>query len=332
MLPTSSALVWEKTKVDMPDSAVPFDLSIITVSWNVRDLLRDCINSVDAGRGNLNLEMIVVDSASNDGSPEMVRQEFPWVNLITSQENLGFPRGNNAGIRQARGRYILLLNPDTVIIEDALPVMVHYLEQHLDVGGLGAQLLNRDGSIQSSRRRFPSFLTALFESTWLENIAPTSITRSYYALDLPDDETADVDWVTGACLMVPKRVIEHVGSLDEGYFMYSEELDWCRRIKDAGWRIVYFPQAKITHHIGKSSEQAVTDRHINFQQAKLRYFRKYYGRIPASSLRIFLLTNYVWQIGLEALKGLLGHKRPMRRQRIRSYWQVIRSGLHPAGY
>ena len=316
----------------MPDSAVPFDLSIITVSWNVRDLLRDCINSVDAGRGNLNLEMIVVDSASSDGSPEMVRQEFPWVNLISSQENLGFPRGNNAGIRQARGRHILLLNPDTVIIEDALPVMVHYLEQQLDVGGLGAQLLNRDGSIQSSRRRFPTFLTALFESTWLENFAPTSIKRSYYALDLPDDETADVDWVTGACLMVPKRVIENVGSLDEGYFMYSEELDWCRRIKDAGWRIVYLPQAKIMHHIGMSSEQAVTDRHINFQRAKLRYFRKYYGRIPTLSLRIFLLTNYICQIGIEALKGLLGHKRPMRRQRIRSYWQVIRSGLRPAGY
>jgi GT2 family glycosyltransferase len=316
----------------MSDPVVPIDLSIITVSWNVRDLLRDCINSVDAGRGGLNLEMIVVDSASSDGSPAMVQQEFPWVKLITSPDNLGFPRSNNAGIKQARGRHILLLNPDTVIIEDALPVMVNYLDLHVDVGGLGAQLLNRDGSIQSSRRRFPSFLTAIFESTWFENIAPASVTRSYYVLDLPDDETADVDWVTGACLMVPKQVIELVGTLDEGYFMYSEELDWCRRIKDAGWRIVYFPRAKIVHHIGKSSEQAVTDRHINFQQAKLRYFRKYYGRIPALSLRIFLLTNYIWQIGVEALKGLVGHKRPMRRQRIRSYWQVIRSGLRPAGY
>ena len=316
----------------MTDPDIRFDLSIITVSWNVRDLLRDCINSVDGGRGELNLEMIVVDSASSDGSPDMVRQEFPWVKLIVSQENLGFPRGNNIGIRQASGRHILLLNPDTVTIEDALPVMVRHLDQHLDVGGLGAQLLNRDGSIQSSRRRFPSFLSALFESTWLENMAPRSIMLNYYALDLPDDETADVDWVTGACLMVPKRVVEHVGLLDEGYFMYSEELDWCRRIKDAGWRIVYFPHAKIVHHVGKSSEQAVTDRHINFQKAKLRYFRKYYGRIPTLLLRIFLLAIYIWQIGVEALKGLLGHKRQMRCQRIRSYWQAIRSGLRRAGY
>jgi len=316
----------------MPKPVVPLDLSIITVSWNVRELLRDCIKSVDSGRADLILEMIVVDSASSDGSPDMIRQEFPWVKLVSSQENLGFPRGNNIGIRQAKGRNILLLNPDTMIIGDALAVMVQYLDNHLDAGGLGAQLLNSDGSIQSSKRRFPTFLTAIFESTWLEKIAPAAIMRDYYALDLPDDETSDVDWVTGACLMVPKRVIEKVGMLDEGYFMYSEEMDWCRRIKDAGWRIIYLPQAQIVHHIGKSSEQAVTARHINFQQAKLRYFRKYYGRIPTLILRIILLLNYIWQIGVEALKGLLGHKRPMRRQRIRSYWQVIRSGLRPAGY
>jgi GT2 family glycosyltransferase len=276
--------------------------------------------------------MIVVDSASVDGSPEMVRQEFPWVKLITSQENLGFPRGNNVGIKQAVGRHILLLNPDTVIIDDALSVMVNHLDNHVDIGGLGAQLLNQDGSVQSSRRRFPTILTAIFESTWLESIAPSSIHHHYYALDLPDDEIADVDWVTGACLMVPRRVIDRIGLLDEGYFMYSEELDWCRRIVDAGWRVVYLPQAKIVHYIGKSSEQAVTERHINFQRAKLRYFRKYYGRIPTLFLRLFILLNYVWQIMVEAAKAILGHKRPLRRQRIHSYWQVIRSGLRPAGY
>ncbi len=316
----------------MAEPAAPVDLSIITVSWNVCDLLRECLNSVDAGRGWLNLEMIVVDSGSSDGTPQMVREEFTWVKLITSQENLGFPRGNNAGIHQASGRYILLLNPDTLIIGDALPAMVDHLDQHVDIGGLGAQLLNQDGSVQSSRRRFPTFLTAIFESTWLESLAPASINRHYYALDLPDDQTTDVDWVTGACLMVPRRVIDLVGVLDEGYFMYSEELDWCRRIVDAGWRVVYFPQAKILHYIGKSSEQAVTARHINFQRAKLRYFRKYHGRFPTIILRLFLLFNYLWQILLEALKALLGHKRSMRRQRIHSYWQVVRSGLRPAGY
>jgi len=319
-------------KMELRDPPTLFDLSIITVSWNVRNLLRDCIRSVDAERGNLKLEMIVVDSASNDGSPEMVQEDFPWVKLIISEQNLGFPRGNNQGLAQAQGRNVLLLNPDTIVLDNALSVMVHYLDQNLNVGGLGAQLLNPDGSIQSSRRRFPTLLTGFFESTWLEKFAPSFISRNYYTLDLPDEETADVDWVTGACLMVPRRVIEHVGMLDEGYFMYSEELDWCRRIKDAGWRIVYLPQARIIHHIGKSSEQAITARHINFQQAKLRYFRKYYGRVTASLLRVFLLSTYGWQIALEGFKALLGRNRPLRRQRIRSYWGVIRSGLHPAGY
>lgn len=308
------------------------DLSIITVSWNVRDLLRECLIAVDNGRGGLALEMIVVDSASHDGSARMIREEFPWVQLIACEENVGFPRGNNLGIAVATGRHILLLNPDTIILNNALAVMVSYLDEHIDVGALGPQLLNPDGSVQSSRRRFPTLVTGLVESTWLEPFAPRAILANYYAQDFADDEVFDIDWVTGAALMVPRRVIDRVGLLDEGYFMYSEELDWCRRIKDAGWRVVYLPEAQIVHHVGKSSEQAVTARHINFQQSKLRYFRKHHGRLAAGLLRASLLACYVGQIGLEGAKGLLGHKRPLRRQRIASYWQVLRSGLRPAGY
>jgi GT2 family glycosyltransferase len=197
---------------------------------------------------------------------------------------------------------------------------------------VGPQLLNADGSVQSSRRRFPTLATAFFESTWLEPVAPKRVLRHYYALDLPDDETAVVDWVKGACLMTRRDIVAQVGGLDEAYFMYSEELDWCRRIQDAGWQIVYLPTAQVLHYEGKSSEQAVTARHINFQRAKLRYFRKYHGWLVTAVLRLFLLKNYIWQLGLEAVKGILGHKRPLRWQRVKAYWQVIRSGLHPAGY
>ena len=132
--------------------------------------------------------------------------------------------------------------------------------------------------------------------------------------------------------MVPRRIIETVGGMDEAYFMYSEELDWCRRIQSAGWEIVYYPAAQVVHLSGKSSEQAVTHRHINFQQAKLRYFRKYHGWGITAVLRLFLLSGYLWQILVEGVKGILGHKRPLRWQRIQSYWQVLRSGLRPAGY
>jgi GT2 family glycosyltransferase len=307
-------------------------LSIIIVSWNVRELLHACLHSIADRCGNLAPEVIVVDSGSEDGSPEMIRQLFPEVQLIARADNVGFPKGNNLGLAQANGRYLLLLNPDTEIVGDALTTMIAYMEHQPHIGALGPQLLNPDGTVQSSRRRFPTLMTAFFESTWLQNISPQKLLHHYYMLDVGDGETAIVDWVKGACLLARREVYEQVGGLDEAYFMYSEELDWCRRIKDAGWNIVYLPTAQVVHHEGKSSEQAVTHRHINYQRAKLRYFRKYHGRFAATTLRIFLLMNYIWQIKLEAMKGILGHKRPLRWQRVRSYWQVIRSGLRPAGY
>lgn len=307
-------------------------LSIIIVNWNVRELLRACLLSIQPRRATVDLEVIVVDSHSTDGSVEMVRQDFPWVQLISCQENVGFSRGNNLGIAKANGRYILLLNPDTEVRGNALTVMVNYLETHPTVGAVGPQLLNTDGSLQSSRRRFPTLATAFFESTWLQPIAPQNILNRYYALDLPNDQTAQVDWVMGACLLARREVANQVGGLDEGYFMYSEELDWCRRIKQAGWQIAYLPAAQVVHHTGKSSEQAVTARHINFQRAKLRYFHKYHGRFATLLLRLFLLFMYSGQLLLEASKGLVGHKRPLRWQRVQAYWQVIRSGLPPAGY
>jgi len=319
----------------MGDNLLP-DLSIIIVSWNVRELLRACLSSIDSARTlemhALSIEVIVVDSCSGDESQVMVKNEFPWVRLFAQKENVGFPKGNNIGLREAKGRTILLLNPDTEIIGDALQRMVKYLDENSGVGAVGAQLLNPDGSVQSSKRRFPTLALAAFESTWLQSLAPRSLLRHYYIEDGPANATMEVDWLVGACIAVRKEVIENVGRLDEAYFMYSEELDWCRRIKGAGWRIVYLPSAKILHHIGKSSQQAVTERHINFQRAKLRYFRKFHGRPSAMFLRSIILSNYMSQLCWEAFKGLLGHKRPLRRQRVRVYWRVLRSGLRPAGY
>jgi GT2 family glycosyltransferase len=197
------------------------DLPIIIVSWNVRDLLQACLTAIETGKGDLSLETIVVDSGSADGSPEMVRGQFPQVKLITRQDNVGFPLGNNIGLAEANGRFLLLLNPDTEIVGDALTTITAYLDANPDVGVVGGQLLNPDGTVQSSRRRFPTVATAFFESTWLQPFAPKSILRQYYAEDLADEETADVDWVKGACLMTRKTVLNEVGPLDAEYFMYS---------------------------------------------------------------------------------------------------------------
>jgi len=312
------------------------DLSIVIVNWNVRDLLRRCLHSIS------NSEIIVVDNASTDGSVEMVRTEFPGVHLITNADNRGFPAANNQGIAIAQGRYVLLLNPDTEVTGDALETMVAFADAHPDVGLIGPQLLNpplhppkseggKRGGVQSSRRRFPTLLTAFCESTWLEGYAPRRLLERYYVLDRPDDAVQDVDWVTGAAMMARREAIEQVGPMDDGFFMYSEELDWCRRFREAGWRVVYLPAAQIVHHVGKSSEQVVAARHIHFQTSKVRYFRKYHGTLVAETLRLFLLGSYVWQLGLEGVKWLLGHKRPLRASRIAAYRQVLRSGLRPGG-
>lgn len=313
------------------------DLSIVIVNWNVSDLLRRCLRSIVASCelqtpslafGLRVMEVIVVDNGSMDGSVEMLRREFPWVQLIVNRENLGFTRGSNQGIQTSRGRYVLLLNPDTELVGNALPLMLDYMDGHPQVGALGPQLRYPDGSIQPSRRRFPTLATAFLESTILQQWFPRNrVLDHYYLNDQPDDTLQEVDWVVGACILLQREAIEQVGLLDESVFMYSDELDWCRRAKSAGWRVIYLPAAQVIHHEGQSSEQAVAARHIHFQKAKIYYFRKHHGRWAGSILRIFLLLTYVCQLLEEGGKWLIGHKRPLRIQRMRTYWQVLGSGL-----
>jgi N-acetylglucosaminyl-diphospho-decaprenol L-rhamnosyltransferase len=299
------------------------DLSVIIVSWNVREYLAKCLDSL--GTIGNEPEVIVVDSGSTDGTVDMLRSRYPGVRLLPQAENIGFTRGNNIGLAAAQGRYLMLLNPDTEIIDDTLRQMVVYLDAHPDVGVVGPHTLNSDGSHQSTRRRFPTFATALFESTWLQRLAPRRVLDRYYVRDIRDTDTADVDWVQGSALMLRREVYAQIGGLDEKYIMFSEEMDWCKRAKLAGWRVVYLGGARIIHHGGKSTDQVVASRHIYFQQSKLRYFRKFHGSPVALALRLFLIGNYFNQMALEAAKSLLGHKRALRNARVRVYWQVIRA-------
>ena len=299
--------------------------SIIILSWNVRDLLRRCLSSLPLS--DLDVEIIAVDAASADGSAEMVRAEFPGVKLITSPENLGYTRGNNLGLRTAVGRYLLILNPDTEIVGEAITQMLAYMDAHPRVGVLGPQLLNLDHTIQSTRRRFPSLATGFFESTWFQPLAPRSLLDRYFARDLTDNAAGEVDWVVGAALLVRREAYEQVGGFDEGFFMYSEEMDWCRRMKAAGWQVIYFPAARILHHEAKSSAQVPAATHIRFNTSKVRYFRKYHGALAAETLRWFLLGSFAFQLVLEFAKGLVGHEREMRAARVEAYRQVLKSGL-----
>ncbi len=303
----------------------PTDISIIIVSWNVRDRLRACLASLPGDDSRI--ETIVLDAGSADGTATMVGAQFPTVRLIASAENLGYSRGNNLGLAQARGRFALILNPDTELDGQALPAMLGYMDANLAVGVLGPRLVLPDGSVQTSRRRFPTLLTAIFESTWLQGWAPRGVLAHYYAADLPVDKPVEVDWLVGAALMVRREVWEQVGALDDNFFMYSEELDWQRRIKAAGWQIVYFPIAQVRHFEAQSSAQVPAATHIRFNTSKVRYFRKYHGALAGEFLRWYLLGHFAAQLGLEWLKGALGHKRELRRARVAAYRAVLRSGL-----
>jgi hypothetical protein len=306
------------------------DLSVVIVNWNVRDLLRRCLLSLGRGEAPLapTIEVMVVDCASLDGSADMVQREFPRVRLIASQENLGYARGNNMGMVEASGRYALILNPDTELVGDALASMVRYLEEHPGVGALGPQLCYPDGTLQPSRRRFPSLATAFWESTLLHQWFPDNrVVHRYYLADRPADVPQPVDWLVGAALMIRREAWQQAGPLDEGFFMYFEELDWCRRCRAAGWEIHYLPAAEVIHYEGKSSEQVATARTIRFQRSKIRYYDKYYGAGWGLAIRLFLLLTFAIQLGEESLKWLVGHKRALRRERVLSHWQVLRSGL-----
>jgi len=314
--------------------------SIVIVSWNVRELLRACLDSLPAAVSApifpldpcsiqhlaFSTEVIVVDNGSSDGSAALVRSEFPGVRLLAETANHGFAHGNNLGIAAGRGRLVLLLNPDTVLEAGSLVALVRYLDRHPAVGLVGPRLLNPDGSPQSSRRRFPTWGTALVESTPLQPLLPQlGLLRRYYVLDRSDDEAQPVDWVSGACMLARRVALTQVRGFDPGYFMYSEELDLCRRLRATGWEIGYEPAARVIHYGGQSSDQDIPARHIRFNRAKLHYFARWHGRGAAAALRLWLCALYAWQGGLEAAKWLLGHRRSLRRARVALYGQVVRA-------
>ncbi len=325
------------------------DLSVLIVSWNVVGLLSRCLASIEAqsqpsawpqvrrllsseDQVDATLEVIVVDNASADGTVTQLRQHFPWVQVLSNRDNAGFSRGNNQAMARSRGRWLLFLNPDTEAQPGSLGALLHFMQAHPRAGVIGPRLYYPDGSVQSSRRRFPSVMTTFWESTLLEQWWPHNPwARRYRLQDVSDAGVQEVDWLVGACLLIPRAVMQQVGGWDEGFFMYSEELDLCRRIKQAGWQVIFTPEAAVIHHEGKSSEQIVAARHLRFQASKIRYVRKYHGRPAAAALRLFLLAAYAWMLLEEAVKWLLGHKRPLRRERIAATWGLLKSGLKMPG-
>lgn len=307
-----------------PPTATP--VSAVVVSWNVLPLLRRCLESLLAQGGDL--EVIVVDNASGDGTEAAVRAEYPQVRLVQTGANLGYPAGINAGLRLCRHPLVLLLNPDAIVAPRALAALVRLMERDAGLALVAPRLLFPDGSPQPSRRRFPTRRDLLIESTPLQRLpGGERLLRRFYRQDSSDAHVQEVDWVYGACLLLRARALHEVGGMDAGYFMYSEEVDLCRRLKAGGWSVAFEPAAAVVHHEGQSSDQVPTARLVRFNRAKVLYALKHFGPATAELLRLHLLALMAGQAAIEAAKLLLGHKRELRRQRIAAYLTVLRDGL-----
>lgn len=254
-------------------------LSVIVVSWNVSKLLDVCLQTLKQDLVGIDAEVFVVDNASADGSADMVRQKHDWVTLIANDDNLGFAKANNQAIKLATGDYIFLLNPDTEVIAGTIPRLIEFLEEHPKAGIVAPQLINTDGSIQRSCRAFPTFIAMLYELLGLSKMFPNDPRfGAYKMLDFNHDETREVDQPEGASLLLRRPVIEEVGVLDEGFFMLFEEVDWCYRIKQAGWQIWFYPVAKIVHHYGQSIKQVKPKMILSSHRGLYRFWSKHYAK------------------------------------------------------
>ena len=256
------------------------DISIVIVSYNGREHLRRCLQSLAAHPPAVAHEVIVVDNDSRDGSAPMVASEFPHVRLLRMPRNLGFAAGANRGAREASGEAIVLLNPDSEIEADPFAPMLAYLREHVDAGIAAPRLLNPDGSLQLSCRSFPTFSVALFNRySLLTRLFPRNrYSRQYLLSDWHHDSISDVDWVSGACLMVRRSLFEQIGLLDEGYFMYIEDVDLCQRVHRAGYTVVYLPQTSVVHHIGRSSRTLPSRSIVARHRSMWHYYKKYLQR------------------------------------------------------
>ncbi|MBC7227209.1 MAG: glycosyltransferase family 2 protein [Thermoflexales bacterium] len=298
------------------------DLSVLIVNWNTRDALADCLRALPEAVAPLFCETIVVDNGSSDGSPEMIRAQFPWACLIENGENVGFVRATNQAIAASRGKYLLLLNSDAVAPPGSLARMVSFMKAHPDAGATAPKLVNSDGSFQASWARFPTLLS--------ESLSAFGLNRRLWGpyhpspRPHPGEMPRPVDWAPGACLLLRRSVIEAVGPLDEEFWMYSEDADLCYRIHRAGWKVYYLPDVEIVHLGGASSRQCRPESVAHLYGSKVRFFRKHYGPVPAVFLSIAVAAAYAVKAGLAVPAYPFPNRREHAQLQLRTSWLVWR--------
>jgi len=268
------------------------DVSIIIVNWNTKDILKDCLQSVYEQAGDVKFEVILIDNASTDGSVEMIRDEFPKVVVIQNSENRGFAAANNQAIAIARGRYALLLNSDTVVLNGAVAKTAAFSDAHPEAAVVGCRVLNPDRTLQRSCFMFPSLLNMLLSSSYLYKLFPKSkfFGRQHLTWWEMDDER-EVDIVMGCFMLVRMEVIEQIGVMDERFFMFGEETDWCYRFHKAGWKVLFTPIARIIHLHGASTKQRRPEMVLQLRGSTLLFLRKHRGSL-AYYLACLLVASF----------------------------------------
>jgi GT2 family glycosyltransferase len=272
----------------------PPDISIVIVSWNTRDDLRHCLESLFANEG-ASYEVIAIDNASADDSAEMVRTEFPSVKLIANDANLGFAKGSNQGIAVSAGRYILLLNPDSEVRPGFISCMVAFGDEHPEYGIFGPKVLNPNGTLQYSCRRFPTLAAGFFRNTILGKYFPhNTYLMDYLMANWDHNDVREVDWVSGCSMTVRREALDDIGMLDEQFYMYVEDVDFAYRAKQKGYKVAYNPGAVVVHARAKSSDKTPNRMIVEFHKSMYRFYKKHYAKNWS------LLTRAVVPLGLIA--------------------------------
>ena len=270
------------------------DVSVIIPSWNAKKYLQGCVNSIIKETKHCSIEIIVVDNASTDGSPEMIQNQFPQLKLIRNSDNFGFAKACNIGMRQAEGNYFCILNSDVTIKEECIDNMFSYMEKHPEIGVLGPKILGSDGNVQRSCMGFPSLWNSLCRAFALDTIFPdTKLFSGMLMTYWPHDTIRSVDVINGCLWLVRSKAVQKVGLLDEDFFMYSEDKDWCKRFHESGWQVVFFPEAKAIHFGGVSSSNAPIRFSIEYIKANLQYWEKHTNFISRFFFKVIFLLHYI---------------------------------------
>ena len=279
--------------VKPPDPRLLNQISVIIVSWNALSYLRGCLASIRETGGPWVREVIVVDNASTDGSPDMVAAEFPEVQLVRASRNLGFAQGNNLGIRHASGSFLALVNSDVVVHPGCFENLAKALESHPEVGLAGPRVTGRDGQLQRSCRRFPTVWNLACRALALDRVlSGWSAFSGFEMRHWNYEDQREVEVLSGCFWLARKTAVEKVGGLDERFFFYAEDVDWCKRLKAAGWKALFVPQATATHFGGGSSSNAPLRYSIEILKADLTYWGKHYGMVGRCAFRLLSIAHH----------------------------------------